>query len=132
MALGAARRLMQAALAALAAPHCSEATRRAVLGALEGVLDAGEDYGDAILRPHTAALLDSLRQLVTAAAAGGGGGGGRRKRTGAAQKVCTSSMSEWGCMCTAGGTQSCHVQPAAHVLLLLGVRVPAPRVVCWF
>ena len=82
---------MQAALAALGAPRCSEATRRSVLGVLESVLDAGEDYADAILRPHTAALLDSLRQLVAAAAAGGGAGaggaGGGRKRGTAAQKV---------------------------------------------
>ena len=80
---------MQATLAALAAPRCAEATRRAVLGTLECVLDAGEDYADAILRPHTAALLDSLRRLAAAAAAGGGGdGAGRgRKRSTAAQKV---------------------------------------------
>ncbi|KAK9845304.1 hypothetical protein WJX81_002986 [Elliptochloris bilobata] len=82
-------RLMQAALAALVVPRCSESTRRAVLGVLESILDAGEDYADAILRPHTSTLLDSLRQLVAAAAAegsGGGSGGGRRKRSAAAQK----------------------------------------------
>jgi len=82
-------RLMQAAVAALAAPRCSEASRGAVLDVLELVLDLGEDAADAVLRPHTAPLLGSLRGLVAAAAArgGGGGGGGGRKRGSAVGKA---------------------------------------------
>jgi hypothetical protein len=81
---------MHAAVAALAAPRCSEASRGAVLEVLESVLDLGEDAADAVLRPHTAPLLGSLRGLVAAAATrggGGGGGGGGRKRGAAAGKA---------------------------------------------
>ena len=66
----------------LAAPHASEAARGVALGTLESVLDLGQSHAAVILGPHTAALLDSLRELVAAAAASGGGARPKRLRPG--------------------------------------------------
>lgn len=82
--------LLRQAIAVLAAQHASEASRAAALGVVESVLDLGEGLAEPILARHTHALLDALRELVTAAASAarpGQAGQPKRPRPGA-KKVC--------------------------------------------
>ena len=60
--------LLEATTSVLAAPHASSAARDASLAVLESLLDQEEPLQEAVLRQHTARLLQSLQALVTAAA----------------------------------------------------------------
>jgi hypothetical protein len=79
--------LLAQAIAVLAAGHASGASRSAALGIVESILDLGEGLAEVILQRHTQALLEALRQLVTAAAAATSGGGGAAKRAAHGLKV---------------------------------------------
>ena len=59
--------LLEAAISVLAAPHASSASRDASLAVLESLLDQAQPLQEAVLRQHTAHLLQSLQALVTAA-----------------------------------------------------------------
>ena len=60
--------LLEATICVLAAPHASSASRDASLAVLECLLDQEQPLQEAVLRQHTAHLLQSLQALVTAAA----------------------------------------------------------------
>ena len=56
--------LLTSAIEAVAAQHCSAASRDAVLDLLESLLDSEEFLLAAVLLPHTSAVLQALRAIV--------------------------------------------------------------------
>lgn len=82
--------LLAACVGVIGAPACSRAVHRALLGLVEGLLDAGPVVREAVLLPHLTRLLSCLRRSILrewAPAGGEQGRTGQARRSGPAHKV---------------------------------------------